>query len=575
MVLSEALLVMFFFILLQVLNTVNCRPTPDSSENNEEIDPVKAIGFMKQFGYLENTSLEDSESLYSGDDIKNALKEVQLYGGIPQTGILDNTTIELMKSPRCGVPETRGLSSSNRTKRYILSGSQWKKYRLTYYVANWPSGLSERNVRTNMRRAFDSWSSYSQLKFIEVPDMNADIIISFASGSHGDGFPFDGRGSVLAHAFMPGESSSLQGDIHFDDDEQWQDNPGPFDDGVDFFSVAVHELGHSLGLMHSPEDGSVMNPYYKQYKPGTFQLAYDDILAVYELYVARRTSDSSGDTSYDKNDDDPTVSSTTTTTTQKSTTRITTPYTRRPPISTSTKKTTITYIGDDESVDDHKKHDDQHGIPDAEDPVVNGNDGNIIICHGNFDAVANLRGELFFFKNRQVWRLDEPGHIQEGYPVTTDRFFRTPGEPLIEISAAYQRPTDSNIVIFSGKDFWVYDGNQFIDESPQPISRYGLPDYVEKVDAAMVWQKNKKTYLFRGDRYWRYDEFNKSMDENYPRSMGNFRNIPTDLDAAMTWKDGITYFFKGKQYWGFNNTWKKADADFPRSATSYWLGCKS
>lgn len=54
--------------------------------------------------------------------------------------------------------------------------------------------------------------------------------------------------------------------------------------GVDFFSVAVHELGHSLGLMHSPEDGSVMNPYYRQHTSGTFQLGYDDILALYELY---------------------------------------------------------------------------------------------------------------------------------------------------------------------------------------------------------------------------------------------------------------------------------------------------
>lgn len=46
------------------------------------------------------------------------------------------------------------------------------------------------------------------------------MIIIFCRRDHGDNFPFDGKGVILAHAFFPtGTRSSVQ--VHFDADEVW------------------------------------------------------------------------------------------------------------------------------------------------------------------------------------------------------------------------------------------------------------------------------------------------------------------------------------------------------------------
>lgn len=72
------------------------------------------------------------------------------------------------------------------------------------------------------------------------------------------------------------------GDLHFDDEELFtvqKSQPG----GVDLKWLALHELGHSLGLEHSSIKGAIMYPIYSGYHPG-LQLHRDDILGIQQIY---------------------------------------------------------------------------------------------------------------------------------------------------------------------------------------------------------------------------------------------------------------------------------------------------
>ncbi|XP_031199684.1 stromelysin-2 isoform X1 [Mastomys coucha] len=220
---------------------------------------------------------KNEKQIFKRKDSSPAVKkiqEMQKFLGLEMTGKLDSNTMELMHKPRCGVPDVGGFTT-------FPGSPKWRKTHITYRIVNYTPDLPRESVDSAIEKALKVWEEVTPLTFSRISEGEADIMISFAVGEHGDFYPFDGPGQSLAHAYPPGPG--FYGDVHFDDDEKWTLGPS----GTNLFLVAAHELGHSLGLFHSDNKESLMYPVYKfSTSPAHFHLSQDDIEGIQSLYGA-------------------------------------------------------------------------------------------------------------------------------------------------------------------------------------------------------------------------------------------------------------------------------------------------
>ncbi|XP_001098400.2 stromelysin-1 [Macaca fascicularis] len=238
-------------------------------------DEDTSMNFVQQ--YLENYyDLEKDVKQFvrrkdSGPVVKK-IREMQKFLGLEVTGKLDSDTLEVMRKPRCGVPDVGHFTT-------FPGIPKWRKTHLTYRIVNYTRDLPKDAIDSAIEKAVKVWEEVTPLTFSRLYEGEADIMISFAVREHGDFYPFDGPGNVLAHAYAPGPG--INGDAHFDDDEQWTKDTT----GVNLFLVAAHELGHSLGLFHSANTEALMYPLYHSLTDLTrFRLSQDDINGIQSLY---------------------------------------------------------------------------------------------------------------------------------------------------------------------------------------------------------------------------------------------------------------------------------------------------
>ncbi|XP_034752882.1 matrix metalloproteinase-17-like [Etheostoma cragini] len=411
------------------------------SQTTEQLD--SGVDWLSKFGYLPPPDPVTGQ-LQTKEALTKAIKAMQKYGGLKETGVLDQATLGLMTTPRCSLPDVSEAEVTvGRRKRSPTPQNKWNKRHLSWRVRTFPKDsalLGRDTVRALMYYALKVWSDIAPLNFHEVAGSDADIQIDFTKADHNDGYPFDGPGGTVAHAFFPGERFTA-GDTHFDDDEAWTFR-SPDSHGMDLFAVAVHEFGHAIGLVHTSAIESIMRPYYQGPvgDPLKYDLPYEDKVRVWQLYGVR---DSVSHTNRPGNPS----------------------QTAEPPVLLDLPENRSTLLL-------------ARDAPDR--------------CTSHFDAVAQIRGEAFFFKGKFFWRLTREKHLVSLRPAQIHRFWR--GLPpnldnddhLRRMDLGY--PKDSSL--------WK-----------------GLPP---QLDDAMRWSDGS-SYFFKGKEYWRVPSSDMEVEAGYPR----------------------------------------------------------
>jgi hypothetical protein len=162
---------------------------------------------------------------------------------------------------------------------------------LTYHIGQVPAslGLSRAAVETAVDRALDAWSDAADVRFTRSQSAGrADAIdISFKT--------IDGPGGTLAKAYFPDDvnRNPIAGDVVFDVAEAWEVGNARGSAAFDMLLVAVHEIGHALGLNHSHAAGSVMADSVSRSRMFS-SLPAADVSAIGQLYAPPRPAAPSG-----------------------------------------------------------------------------------------------------------------------------------------------------------------------------------------------------------------------------------------------------------------------------------------
>lgn len=87
-----------------------------------------------------------------------------------------------------------------------------------------------------------------------------------------------------------------------------------------------------------------------------------------------------------------------------------------------------------------------------------------------------------------------------------------------------------------GPLYWVFKDNGVEEGYPRPVTDFGLPQ--GGIDSAFSWPLDRKTYFFKGELHWCYDEATGHMMEGFPVDRAPWEHFPTSVDAVLSENDG-------------------------------------
>ncbi|KAM5271439.1 matrix metalloproteinase-21 [Ctenodactylus gundi] len=484
-------------------------------------DVHAAQRFLSRYGWSEVPSGRGLHPLGppegpTGTALAKAMRRFQRANALPVSGKLDAATLAAMNRPRCGVPDTQlppqptpsapsalqtrlGPQPRIRTKRFLQmllpkpsrqledssdSGATraFSRKTLTWRLVGeaYSSQLSEDEQRYIFRLAFRMWSEVTPLNFREdltAPGSVVNIKLGFGRGRHlGCPRVFDGSGQEFAHAWH-------LGDIHFDDDEHF--TPPTSDTGISLLKVAVHEIGHVLGLSHTYRTGSIMQPNYIPQGPA-FELDWSDRKAIQKLYGS---CEGSFDTAFDwihkeKNQYGEVM------------VKFSTYFFRNSWYWLYENRNNRTRYGDPIQILTG-----WHGIP------ARGIDAFVHIW-------TRKRDERYFFKGNQYWRYDsdkDQAFLEDerggSYPKLISEGF--PGIPSPLDTAFYDR-RQQLIYFFKKSTVFAFDvnRNRVLNSYPKKLTEV-FPAIIPKhhpfrsLNAAYYSYAHNSVFLFKGNAYWK------------------------------------------------------------------------
>lgn len=191
-------------------------------------------------------------SARAGTTTSAALVNFQRFYGLDPSGVLDEATVNLMEQPRCAMSDVESDLAAT-----AIGG--WNKRRLRYHLDSFFTDGSIRQIDRVVESAFATWSIADphRLTFDRTADRStADIVLAMRTASDAD---FDLSGKNVAHADYPPGYSRISRTpplpLHVDNSEPWGLGAA---DKYDLLTVLIHEIGHTLGLVHVGDPNAVM-----------------------------------------------------------------------------------------------------------------------------------------------------------------------------------------------------------------------------------------------------------------------------------------------------------------------------